>query len=438
MGWTSSLLLIFGCLIFLMASGMPVAFTFAVIDVAGVYLLWGGEAGLLELARSILNSITTFTLFPLPMFVLMGEVMMESGVSVRMIDALDKWFGRMPGRLSLIAVGGGTVFATLSGSSMASVAMLGGSLVPEMQRRGYSKEMSLGPILGSGGLAIMIPPSALAILLGALSEVSIGKLLLGIIIPGLLMSFTYVIYIVVRCYLRPSIAPPYEVGIIRLSTKLWLFIRDVLPLGLILFLVVGLMILGICTPTEAAASGTFGCFFIAACYGKLSMRLVKASVGRCTEISAMILLIMTGATAFSQILAFTGAVRGLAEFAVSLPLSPVVIVILMQAVLLFLGMFMDVIAMMMITVPIFMPVVNSLGLDLIWFAVLFLLSVEIGATSPPFGLNLFVMKSVSGPSTTMTDCYRAGLPFLGCNLVVMAMLFVWPSIALWLPRFMRG
>ncbi|MBU2609081.1 MAG: TRAP transporter large permease subunit, partial [Chloroflexi bacterium] len=172
MEWQLFLLLFFGSLLFLMATGMPVAFSFLTVNVVFMFIYWGGAAGLQQLVESLFVSVSSFTLLPIPLFVLMGEIMFRSDIAPKMMDVLDKWLGRLPGRLGLLAVGGGTVFATLSGASMASVAMLGGTLVPDMEKRGYKKAMTLGPILGSGGLAIMIPPSNLAVLLGAIGEIS--------------------------------------------------------------------------------------------------------------------------------------------------------------------------------------------------------------------------------------------------------------------------
>ncbi|GAG30435.1 unnamed protein product, partial [marine sediment metagenome] len=245
-------------LFLLMATGIPVAFCFLLLDVVGMFFFWGGAQGLMQLINQIFASLTTFAFMPLPLFVIMGEVMFRSGIAPQMMDALDKWLGRLPGRLSLLAVGGGTIFATLSGTAFASVAMLGSTLVPEMEKRGYKKPMSLGPILGSSGLAIMIPPTALGVLLGAIAQVSIGKLLMAIIMPGLMMATLFAAYIIGRCWLQPSIAPAYRVPPTPISEKLIDTVRYVLPLVSILFLVIGLIFAGIATPSEAAATGAAG------------------------------------------------------------------------------------------------------------------------------------------------------------------------------------
>jgi tripartite ATP-independent transporter DctM subunit len=338
--------------------------------------------------------------------------------------------------LSLLAVGAGTLFANMSGSSMASGALLGSTLVPEMERQGYKKPMSLGPILGSGGLAMMIPPSALAVILGAIAEISIGKILIAIVVPGLLMAVLYATYIITRSKLQPHLAPTYEITPPSLLEKLAATALYVLPLGLIIFLVIGLIFLGIATPSEAAATGTLGTFILAAIYKRLNWGMLKKSVLATVEITVMVFLIIMGATAFSQILAFSGASRGLIELATSMPLAPIFIIVGMMIVLGILGMFISVVPIMMITLPIFMPIIDTLGFSPVWFAVIFLLNMEMATTTPPFGLLLFVVKGVAPKGTTMADCYRAALPFLGCDVIALALIIAFPAIALWLPAQM--
>lgn len=437
MSWLASFLLIFGGLMVLMMTGLPVAFCFLLVNLIGAYFLFGGEAGLWQLTLSIFSSLTSFTLLPLPLFVLMGEIMYHSGVGPLMMDALDKLLGRLPGRLGLLAVGGGSIFATLTGTSTASVAMLGSVLVPEMEKRGYKKSMSLGPILGSGGLAIMIPPSGLAVLFGALGRVSIGETLIAIIMPGLLMATLYATYIVLRCRLQPSIAPPYEVVHYSLLDRIMSTIRYILPIGFVIFMVIGVIFAGIASPTEAAATGALGTFILAIAYRRLKWALIKKALLNTIEITVFIFLLIAGASGFSQVLAMSGASKALIESVMQLPLPPIVILIFMQIFLLILGMFMECASIMMITIPLYMPIVDAVGFNPVWFAVIYLLNMEMAVTTPPFGVALFVMKGVVRPDTTMMDIYKAGLPFLGCDLIAMGLIISFPAIALWLPSLMR-
>lgn len=420
-----------------MMTGLPVAFCFMLINVVGMYVFLGGMAGLEQLSISIFTTLNTFILLPIVLFVLMGEVMFHSGIAPVLIATLDRWLGRLPGRLSLLAVAAGTLFSTLTGTSLASVAMLGSVLAPEMEKQGYKKSMSLGPILGSGGLAMMIPPSALAILCGAIGEISIGRILIAIIIPGLLMATIYAAYITIRCWFQPSIAPSYEVPPVPLLERLVTTLRYVVPQGIVIFLVIGVIFLGIATPSEAAATGAVGTVILALVYRRLDWAVAKKAITGTLSTTGMLLLIIAGATAFSQILAFSGASAGMGTLATGLPVAPITIVIAMQVVVLFLGGFMDVVSIMMITLPIFVPVILSLGFNPVWFAVIFLINIEVAGISPPFGLSLFVMKGVASTDTTMGDIYRAALPFCGLSLIAMALIIVFPTVALWLPGLMR-
>ena len=436
MEWWVTLLVIFLGLMLLFLMGVPVAFSFLFINILGVYFFWGGEAGLSQLIRSVYRSVATFSLLPVPLFVMMGEIMFRSGIAPKMMDTIDKWLGRIPGRLSLLAVAGGTLFATLSGSAMAGCAMLGSVLVPEMRKRGYSKAMTLGPILGSGGLAIMIPPSALGVLLASLSQISVGGMLVAIIFPGMVMAVLYGAYVILRCWLQPHLAPSYDIAPVPFAEKISMTCKYVLPLGSIIFLVVGLMFLGIATPTESAALGALGCFVLLFIYKGWDWPVMVQSVSSSLRITVMMFMIMTGAMTFSQILAFSGASAGLVQLAVGADLPTMVILIFMQVILILMGTFMEPLTIMMVTLPIYMPVVQSLGFDPLWFGTIMLINMEMATTTPPFGLVLFVMKGVAPPDTTMSDIYKAGLPFLLCDAIAMGLVMAFPWLALYLPSKM--
>jgi len=432
MDWWLVLLLITGSLIIIFLTGIPVAFGFLVINFVGI-LYFMGPAGFPQLILSIFTSLSKFTLVPVPMFILMGSVIFHSGMAINILHTLDKLLGRLPGRLSLLALVSGTLFSNLTGSTMANTAMLGELLVPEMTRMGYKKSMTLGPILGTGGLAMIIPPSTLAVILGSLAEISIGKLLIAGILPGILMASLYGSYIIVRCHLQPHLAPVYEVPPTPLSEKITSLVRYVLPMVFIIFMVLGTIFLGVATPTEAAALGAIGSFILAAIYGKLSLEVIKKSVTTCIAITVMALMIICSSLAFSQLLAFTGATRSLTEWVVSLNVPLIFILIGMQLLLLVFGTFMDQVAMMMITIPIYMPIIISAGVNPIWFGIMMLISLEVGLTSPPFGMLLFVMKGVCPKDTTMGDLYLAALPFIGCDFIALALILIFPQIATYLP-----
>jgi len=436
MEWWVIILITFAVLLAALFSGIPVAFAFIVIDIIGMYFFMGGTAGLHSLITSMRSSVSSFTLIPIPLFILMGEVLFRAGIASRILDVFDIWLARLPGRLSLVAVSAGTLFAALSGSSLGTTAMLGSLLAPDMMKRGYKNSMIIGPIIGGGALAVIIPPSILTVILGSLGGISVGKLLIGGIVPGLIIASLFMIYIIMSCKINPALAPGVETSAIPLSKKLLTGVRALLPAAIIIFLVLGTIFAGVCTPTEAAALGAFGCFILAAGYRKLNWSLIRESLNGCTRTTVMILLIVTGSIAFSQILSFTGATHGMCELAANLPVAPFLIVIGIIIVLLILGCFIDQISMLMISVPIFTPIAAALEFDLVWFGILLLLSITFGLITPPFGMLFFVIKGSMPVDIPMADVYRAGLPFVILGVVVLALVLAFPPLANWLPQLM--
>ena len=437
MEWWLVLLLVFGGFFLLMAMNMPVAFAFLLVNFVAAFLLWQGPAGLVFTLTNIRAAVSNFSFMPLPLFILMGEVIFQSGIAAHMIDAFDKWFGRLPGRLSIMAVAAGTLLGALTGATMASTAILGTALLPEMEKRGYQKAMSLGPILGSAGLACMIPPSGMAVIIASLANVSVGGLLIAGITPGLMMAALYAVYITIKCKLNPLLAPPYDVPPTPLLKKMSDTAKYILPCGGIIFLVTGIIFLGVATPTEAAATGALGTVILVACYRRLTLAVIWKSLANTVRITVMVLLIIAASGVFGQVLTFSEATKGLIKFALSFPVAPIVLITAMQAVGLFLGCLMSTVAIVMIVIPVFMPVVRALGFNPLWFSLVLLLCMEIGAISPPFGLSLFVMKGVVPTDTTMEDIYKSVLPYIACNLLVMALLIAFPGVVLMLPNLMK-
>ncbi len=437
MEWWGYLLLFFSSLGVSLLAGIPVAFAFMLVNLVGVYIFWGGAIGLSQLILSIDSSVSTFILVPIPMFILMGSVMFHSGVAYKMIEVMDQWLGLIAGRLAILAVAAGALFATLTGVAMGSVAMLGSTLAPEMERRGYHKSMTLGPILASGSLAILIPPSALAVILASLGGFSVGKLLIGIVVPGLLLACLYAAYIIVRCWITPSLAPVYDVTPPPAAQRLRDTALYVLPPLSVVFLVIGTIFAGVATPTEAAAVGALLSFLLAIVYRKLSWKVAKKAVGAATSLSVMVLVILTGSAAFSQLLGFSGVTPAITKLATDLPVDPIIVLILMQLVVIFLGMFIEQTSIVLVTIPIFIPIVRTMGWDPVWFGAMLVLNLEMATITPPFGLALFVMKGIASPDTTIGDIYRAALPFIVLNLVLMALMISFPQTVLWLPGLME-
>jgi tripartite ATP-independent transporter DctM subunit len=437
MPWTEASILLFGGLVLLMMLGLPVAFAFLAINVVGAAIFLGGQMGLIQFSRNAVQSITSFALTPIPFFVLMGEVLFHSGVAMKAIDAFALLIRRVPGRLSVIAIVAGTVFSAISGSTIATTALLGSLMLPTMLARGYHPKMAMGPIMGIGGVDMLIPPSALTVLLGSLAGISISGLLIGGVVPGLMLSALFVGYIVLRAVIDPGLAPAETLDTAPGFAERWLpFLIYVLPLLLIFGLVVGAMSAGWATPTEAAALGAAGTIAAALAYGRLTFNnLMKALTGT-VGISGAILFIIIGATTFAQVLSFSGVANGIIGMIMGQGLSPMTVLIGMILILLFLGCFVDQVSMMLITLPFFMPLVQQLGIDPIWFGIIFLICMQLGLLTPPFGLLLFTMKSVAPDTISMNQVYWAAIPYVIFGVSVLVLILLFPPLATWLPRIL--
>jgi tripartite ATP-independent transporter DctM subunit len=288
--------------------------------------------------------------------------------------------------------------------------------------------------MGTGGLAVIIPPSALAVLLATLGRIDVGALLVAGVVPGLILSTMYALLIFGWTLVSPQSAPSYIVEGVTRSEKLRLLAVDVAPMFLVIVLCIGVMVAGWATPTEAAGIGCVGVIVLAACYRCLGWASFKKSIDGALRVTVMAFLIIFGSATFSQILAFTGASGGLIRWATGFELAPLAMLMVMLGVILFLGCFMDQLSMMLLTAPIFFPLAQTLQLYLIWFGLIMLLALEIGYTTPPFGLLLFVMKGVAPKGTTMRDIYLAGMPFIACVLLLIALIIAFPPLATWLPK----
>lgn len=425
--------LVFTLVITLMVLGVPVAFAFLAANLAGAYLLMGGWPGLLQLVDNSTSLITSFTLVAVPMFVLMGALLFHSGLALKVFDALDALFGRVPGRLSYLTVAGGATFSTLTGSTMANTAMLGSLMVPEMARRGYAPRMAIGPIIGTGGLAMLIPPSSLGVLLGSLAGLDIGALLIAGLLPGLLLGLFYSLVIFLQVRRDPDCAPVYEIKATSGSRKLRLLVTNILPLGIVVFCVVGFILLGLATPSEAAAFGALSVAVLAAARRSLSVPVISRSLMSTVRITAMVFLVIISSSVFGQIMAFSGTSGSVVDWAVDLNVSGMLKLVFMFGVLLLLGMFMDQISMLLLTIPVFFPLAAALGFDAVWFGVVVLLAMEMSLTTPPFGLLLFLMQSVAPRGTTLGEVILAAIPYLACDLAMLVLLVLIPGVALYLP-----
>lgn len=435
MEWHFVLLIMLGLLFVFFFSGLPVAFAFITLNFIAIYIWMGGATGFMMVVPSAFQMLNNFILVPTALFIIMGMIIFHSGAGWLVIDALDRWVGRVPGRLSVLSVAAGTAFAAVSGVPMGTTAMLGSIFVPEMRRRGYSKAMSLGPVLGGGGLALIIPPSAMAVILGGLAKVSIGHLLIACVIPGLILSTLYIAYILFQAIRHPESAPKYEGKRFSFMERI-ASLPYIIPLLGVVFLVTGVIFMGVASPTEAAATGALASFILVAVYRKLSWSALQKTLTSSVQVTVMVLMIIIGSVAFSQILAYTGCTAALAKFATELALPPILIVIAMQVVIIILGCFMDLISITMITIPIFMPIVNILGFNPIWFCTMMLINLGAATLSPPFGMLLFTIKGVAPPDVTMIDIIRSAIPYFAMGILTIGLVMIFPQLALWLPGLM--
>ncbi len=477
MEWYYALSLMLGTVCAFMFLGLPVALAFFAANVLGTYLFINGDIGLVYMPMEFHNAIK-FTLSPIALFLLMGEILLQTGVAFKAIGAIDRMIAKIPGRLSVVSIVGGTVFSSLSGSTIANTAILGSVLLPDMIKRGYKPSIAMGPIMAVGGIAMLIPPSALAVLLASLAEQSIAKLLIAGIVPGMLMAFLFFAYVVIRCKLNPSLAPAYEpdesgleqpVSIeLNIAGKThWQYAYDgpqrrrinrilpflvyILPLFMIFVVVVGSIFFKIAAPTEAAALGCLAslgaCYFFRLFknYIKISgidgadfnWRDIAKALLETAKINTMILFIIAGSLVFSQALANSGATDGLLNELTKMDLTPLGVVLIMMAVLLFLGAFMDQVSMLLLTMPFFLLGSSSLqvvfNIDVTWLMVLMLITMEISLLTPPFGLLLYVMKGVAPFDVSLGQVVKSALPFVFIELAVLALLIAVPEVATWLP-----
>jgi tripartite ATP-independent transporter DctM subunit len=426
--WGSILGLMFTAKVGLLLTALPVAFVFFIINIAGSYLIFGGTAGLEQMVRNEQLSVAQFSLVPIPLFVLMGEVLFHTGLAMKSVDAVDAVIRRVPGRLAVVALVAGTVFSAISGSTIATTAMLGSLLLPQMLERKYDQKTAIGPILAIGGVDILIPPSGLAVLLGSLAGISISGLLIGGIVPGLILSALFIGYVLLRCWINPALAPAFDDGSSRAQHPWLNLLVTVVPLIAVFAIVVVSMTQGWATPTESSALGALATILLAACYRCLTTHNLWKAFRGTLSISGSLLFIIVGATTFAQLLSFSGATSGLVALVEGSEFSQTTIMIGMLAILLILGFFIDQTSIMMITLPFYMPLLRGFGVDLVWFGILYLLCMQIGLLTPPFGLLLFVLKGVAPPGITVGTIYRAAIPYVWLTMLMMALIFVIPSI----------
>lgn len=420
-------------LVVLLYSKMPVGFAMGFLGLIGFSYVVNFDAGLSLLARDVWNVFSSYNLTVIPLFVFMGQIAFHAGISRRLYDSAYVLLGHRRGGLAMTTVGACAAFSAICGSTNATAATMATVALPEMKRYGYDMGLATGTVAAAGSLGILIPPSVIFIVYGILTEQSIGKLFAAGILPGILLCLLFLLTIHLRVMKNPSLAPPGPKSSFRKKFRSFAGILEVL----ILFaLVMGGIFFGLFTPTEAAAVGAFMTLFIAIVRRQLYWKAFIQSLADTTKISCMIMVIVTGAVIFGHFMAITRIPYLLADYVSSLPLPPHAIIGVIILVYLIGGCFMDALAMIMLTIPIFFPVVQSLGFDPIWFGVVIVLITEMGVITPPVGINVYVVYGVA-KDVPLEKIFRGVFPMLIALLVCNLLLILFPQIALWLPGLMH-
>ncbi|MBW2149782.1 MAG: TRAP transporter large permease subunit [Deltaproteobacteria bacterium] len=425
-------ILLFGGLLSLLAIGVPVVFALGGISVLITYLN-GGANDLYIVATTTYREITDPGLITIPLFLLMGNLLIHSGISDRLFTALNQWLSGLRGGLAIVSVGVCVALAMCGGFGPGILTM-GLIAVPAMLKHGYNRSLALGSVMAGGVLGEIIPPSIIMIIFAYISRISIGKIFFGGAIPGFITASIYILYIVIRCHLQPELAPKAKEEVTWKNR--WRSLKDIILPSLLVVLVLGSIFLGIATPTEAAGVGAFGSFMICIIYGRLTWKVITDSCLETMKISGMALWILVAATLFGVVYTVAGAQDMVMEIVQSLHVSRWFILLTMQLILLIFGMFMDDYAVLTICAPIFIPIAVFLGFDPTWFAIIFILNMQVAYLSPPFGWALILMRGVAPPEVHTRDIWRSVPPFVAIQLIVLLLTMLFPQLALWLPRKM--
>jgi len=425
--------LFFLSLLIFLAMGLPLSFVLGGVSVIFLYFTWGPESFYM-VASQTWGAMNKFTLVAVPLFILMAMILERSGVAKDLYEMMYLWFGRVGGGLAIGTVVICAIFSAMCGISGAAVVSMGTIALPSMLERNYDKELALGCINSGGGWGILIPPSVIMILYALITGESVGRLFAGGVFPGLLLLVLVSSYIAIRCYFQPHLGPALPIeerG--DWSRKLTALKAVILPI-IIVLMVLGSIIGGITTPTEAAAMGVLGAIISALVYRQFSWIMVREAALRTLRLTGMIMWILFGAYCFSAAYHGMGANQLIENMMQHIPGGRWGTIIFIQFIIFLLAMVLDPAGIMMICIPVFLPVVKALGFDPLWFGILFVINMEIGYMTPPFGFNLFYLKGIVPPNITMGDIYRSVIPYTLVELTGMIFVMIFPQIAIWLPN----
>jgi len=431
-------ILMFGSLFILLGLGLPVAFSCGTVGVIFTALLQGSSA-INIIPTRVFGLMVNYLLAAIPLFIFMANILERSGLIADIYEMVYQWVGHLKGGVATATVGACTMMAAMVGVIGASEVTMGLIALPEMLKRKYDKYLACGSILAGGSLGILIPPSVMLIVYGMVDNSSIGQLYGGAFLPGFLLAGLYALYITIRCYINPQMGPPIsKEERLPLSRRIRLLF-PLLPAGVLIFLVLGTIFIGIAAPTEAAGVGAAGAIIIAILQGRLKWKGIVEAAENTLKSAAMVLWTMFGANIFVALYVMVGGGQFVTNLLVGSGLNRWVIIWIMQLILIFLGCFIDWVGIIMLTIPIFGPIIRQLGFDPIWFGVLFAVNLQMSFLSPPFGYALFYLKGVAPPEVTTTDIWRSAVPFLGLQFLGLVLCMIFPDIILIVPKlFYRG
>ncbi|HEY3074087.1 MAG TPA: TRAP transporter large permease subunit [Burkholderiales bacterium] len=418
-------------------TGLPLAFATGAVAVVFALMLFGWP-GLTLIVGRVFTLMGNYVLVSVPLFVFMACVLERAGIAEAIFRAAHVWSGRMPGGLAVAVIISCALMAAMVGVIGAEIVTMGVVALPAMLSRGYKKELALGCICAGGGLATLIPPSVVFIMYGLTAGVSIGELYVAGVIPGLMLAGLYIAYIIIRCHFRPDFAPPASASelAISLKEKIMLMRELILP-GLVAFSVLGSLYLGWATPTEAAGVGVLGAMVAMWWNGKWSWQKLRHAAEDTAKVTVMLYWLFFGSSALIGVYTLAGGTKLIQDAMTGLPVGPLGVVILIQMVWIILGCFIDWIGILLLTAPIFVPVVLKLGFDPVWMGVLFCMNMQISYISPPFGPAAFYLKGVTPKGITLGDIFQSIWPYMSLQIVALGLVISFPQIALWLPSTMR-
>jgi tripartite ATP-independent transporter DctM subunit len=425
-------LLFFGSLLVFLLMGLPLAFVLGGVSVIFLYFTWGPDAFYIVASR-MWTTMNNFTLIAIPLFILMAMLLERSGVAQNLYRMMHLWWAGVRGGLAIGTVVICAIFAAMCGISGAAVVSMGTIALPNMLKRGYDKELALGAINSGGGWGILIPPSIIMVLYSLISGVSLGQLFAAGIVPGVVLLVLVSLYIGIRCWWQPHLGPALPLEERGTRREKILALRSVILPIFIVFIVLGSIFGGLATPTEAAAIGVFGAIIASIVHGKFSWTMLSEACMRTFRLTAMVMWILFAAHAFSTAYNAMGAqsfMLGIMEYVPGGPWGALIVILV---IIFLLAMVLDPVGIMLITLPVFLPVITAHGFDPLWFGILFIVMMEIGYMTPPFGFNLFYLKGVAPPGITMGDIYRSVIPYTIVELIGLILIILFPALALWLP-----